>query len=149
MKKLYRPSACEVNPSEAGYTRPRKVGGGGERRIRLTMVGVLVGSSAIFASSVAMAADTTGVIGNGTLNIGEVGAWRDASWSNSLADWYYTVGGGSDSNWTNNQYFNTSTSPNDKTSSATGASYQDSDLANNPGMQDAISSHAFLALPAC
>ena len=147
------------------------------RALRLCLATILgvVALTPVVAPS-AWAGDTSGVVGNGTQTIGELGAWRDASWGNSLADWHYTVGGGSDSNWSNNQYFNTTTTPNDKTSSVhngstravrmwrdagysntnmclndpgTGVSYQDADLSNNPGMQDAISSHAFLALPSC
>lgn len=71
--------------------------------------GVFVGCLAV---GLASASGTAFAAFNGSCEPGEICLWRDSSYTNSVYDVT-----GSISNYNNVQYFNTTTSPNDRTSS--------------------------------
>lgn len=83
-------------------------------RIHKQIAVAAIGVALLISPQVANAADTSGLVGNGVFNSGDFGAWDGTSYAGSLADWTASE----DSTWSNNLYFSTTTSPDDKTSSA-------------------------------
>lgn len=68
---------------------------------------VAAGAAALVtaAGATVLAVDTTGSVGNGAFDSGDLAAWSNTGYTGKLADW----SANEDSQWNNNYYFNAGT----------------------------------------
>lgn len=77
---------------------------------RLGLIGLAAAALVLLPAVAASAVQ----VGNGSCDDGNFCVYQNPSWTGSVADWN---NGTTDSTYTNNEYFNTATSINDRTSS--------------------------------